>query len=141
MISPLSPDFPYRDPGLKPSLYDPKQALMLLEEDGWSLNRKTEYLEKAGNPFEFSLCVIKESQIEDETARLTQFSFNENGILEISEICRGLNVSVRHSLSRLSCREAGRLISRGGFERTSNPLIVFREQRFCHRIFRVPNPK
>jgi peptide/nickel transport system substrate-binding protein len=60
-ISPLSLSSPYHDPGLKPLPYDPEKALLLLKEDGWSLNRKTGYLEKDGNPFEFTLYVIKKS--------------------------------------------------------------------------------
>jgi peptide/nickel transport system substrate-binding protein len=71
---------PFHNPKVKPVPFDPKKALTLLKEAGWSHDAKGHLLYKDGKPFEFTLLVFKECQIEKKVARYIQLCLNELGI-------------------------------------------------------------
>jgi peptide/nickel transport system substrate-binding protein len=60
--------------------FEPKEAIVLLKEAGWSYDKKGRYLYKEGRPFEFTLLVFKESQIGKKVALYIQLCLNELGI-------------------------------------------------------------
>jgi len=77
---PMGVDSPFHNPKVKPVPFDPKKALTLLKEAGWSHDAKDHLLYKDGKPFEFTLLVFKESQVEKKVARYVQICLNEIGI-------------------------------------------------------------
>lgn len=77
---PMGVDSPFHNPGLKPLLFDPQKAMALLEEAGWSYDSEARRLYKDGIPFEFSILVSKESQVEKKVARYIQLCLNNLGI-------------------------------------------------------------
>ena len=77
---PMGVDSPFHNPKVKPVPFDPKKALTLLKEAGWSHDAKGHLLYKDGKPFEFTLLVFKESQIEKKVARYLRLCLNELGI-------------------------------------------------------------
>ena len=77
---PMGVDSPFHNPKIKPVPFEPQKAIALLKEAGWSNDKKGFYLYKKGRPFEFTLLVFKESQIEKKVARYIQLCLNELGI-------------------------------------------------------------
>jgi peptide/nickel transport system substrate-binding protein len=77
---PMGVDSPYHNPNVKPVPYDPQKAMALLKEAGWSHDRKSRRLFKNGKPFEFTILVFKESQIEKKVASYIQLCLNDLGI-------------------------------------------------------------
>lgn len=77
---PMGVDSPYHNPEIKPISFDPQKALSLLKKAGWSHDGKGRFLHKGGKPFEFTLFVYKESQIEKKVARYIQLCLNDIGI-------------------------------------------------------------
>ena len=77
---PMGVDSPFHNPNVKPVPYDPQKSLALLKEVGWSHDRKSRRLFKDGKPFEFTILVFKESQIEKKVARYIQLCLNDLGI-------------------------------------------------------------
>jgi peptide/nickel transport system substrate-binding protein len=77
---PMGVDSPYHNPEIKPVLCDPQKAIVFLKESGWSHDGKGRFLHKDGKPFEFTLFVYKESQIEKKVARYIQLGLNDIGI-------------------------------------------------------------
>jgi len=77
---PMGVDSPYHNPAIKSVPFDPQKALTLLKKAGWFHDTTTRYLYKDGKPFEFTLFVFKESQIEKKVARYLQLCLNDLGI-------------------------------------------------------------
>jgi peptide/nickel transport system substrate-binding protein len=77
---PIGVDSPFHDPKVNPLPFEPQKAIDLLIEIGWSYDKKGHCLYKQGIPFEFTLLVFKESQIEKKVARYIQLCLNEIGI-------------------------------------------------------------
>ena len=77
---PMGVDSPYHNPSIKPMPFDPQRALALLKKAGWFNDTKNRCLYKDAKPFEFTLLVFKESQIEKEVARYIQLCLNDLGI-------------------------------------------------------------
>jgi len=78
---PMGVDSPYHNFELKPVPFDPQKALALLKKAGWSHDGKGRLLNKDGKPFEFTLFVYQESQIEKKVARYIQLCLNDLGII------------------------------------------------------------
>jgi peptide/nickel transport system substrate-binding protein len=77
---PMGVDSPYHNPKLKPLPFDPQKALALLRKTGWTYDSKSRSLRNKGKPFEFTLLLYKESQIERKVARYIQLCLNDLGI-------------------------------------------------------------
>ncbi|MBW2248308.1 MAG: ABC transporter substrate-binding protein [Deltaproteobacteria bacterium] len=77
---PMGVDSPYHNPEVKPVPFDPQKALALLKKAGWTLDGKSRSLRNRGKPFEFTLLVYKECQIEKKVARYIQLCLNDLGI-------------------------------------------------------------
>ena len=77
---PMGVDSPYHNPAIKPVPFDPQKALSFLKQAGWTHDTKTRCLYKDGKPFEFTLLVFKESQVEKKVARYIQICLNDLGI-------------------------------------------------------------
>ena len=77
---PMGVDSPYHNPAIKPVPYNPQKAMALLKEAGWTHDSKGWSFRNAEKPFEFTLFVYKESQIEKKVARYIQLCLNEIGI-------------------------------------------------------------
>jgi peptide/nickel transport system substrate-binding protein len=77
---PMGIDSSYHNPEVKPLPFDPQKAMALLKEAGGFYDKKGRYLYKKGIPFEFTLFVFKESQIEKKVASYIQLCLNELGI-------------------------------------------------------------
>ena len=76
---PMGIDSPYHNPDVKPLPFDPQKALALLKKSGWTYDSKIRSLRNKGKPFEFTLLVYKESQIEKKVARYIQLCLNDLG--------------------------------------------------------------
>jgi len=79
-VGPMGVNSPYHNPEVKPIPYDPQKGLELLKEAGWSYDKGGHYLIKEGKLFEFTIPVLKESQIEKRVARYLQLCLNDLGI-------------------------------------------------------------
>lgn len=79
-VGPMGVDSPFHNPAVKPAAYAPKKGLNLLKEAGWSYGNAGHYLARDGKPFEFTLLVFEESQIEKKVARYVQLCLNDLGI-------------------------------------------------------------
>jgi len=77
---PMGVNSPYHNSEVKPVDFDPQKAVALLKEGGWSHDGTSRLLYKAGKPFEFTIFVFKESQIEKKVARYIQLCLNDLGI-------------------------------------------------------------
>ena len=77
---PMGVNSPYHNPEVKPVDFDPQKAVALLKEGGWSHDGTSRLLCKAGKPFEFTIFVLKESQIEKKVACYIQLCLNDLGI-------------------------------------------------------------
>jgi peptide/nickel transport system substrate-binding protein len=71
---------PYHNPAVKPLPYDPQQAMALLKKAGWVHDKERGCLYKDGKPFEFTILVFKESQVEKKVASYIQLCLNDLGI-------------------------------------------------------------
>jgi peptide/nickel transport system substrate-binding protein len=69
-----------RDPGLKPVSYDPSKSMRLLQEAGWTYDRKGFYLQKEGKPFELTILTLEENRLHETIARYVQLCLNDLGI-------------------------------------------------------------
>lgn len=79
-VGPMGVDSLFHNPAVKAAAYAPKKGLRLLKEAGWSYGNAGHYLRKDGKPFEFTLLVFKESQIEKKVAQYLQLCLNDLGI-------------------------------------------------------------
>jgi len=77
---PMGVDSLFHNPKVKPLPFEPQKAIALLKEAGWSYDKQGRYLYKRGKPFEFTLLVFKEGQIEKKMACYIQLCLNEIGI-------------------------------------------------------------
>jgi peptide/nickel transport system substrate-binding protein len=77
---PMGVDSLFHNPKVKPLPFEPQKAIALLKEAGWSYDKQGRYLYKRGKPFEFTLLVFKEGQIEKKVACYIQLCLNEIGI-------------------------------------------------------------
>jgi len=77
---PMGVESPFHNPAIKAAAYAPKKGLRLLKEAGWSDGNGGHYLTKDGKPFEFTLLVFEESQIEKKVAQYVQLCLNDLGI-------------------------------------------------------------
>jgi peptide/nickel transport system substrate-binding protein len=73
-------DSPFHNPEVKPVAYSPQKSLKLLDEAGWSYDKKDRRFHKNGQTFEFAILVFKESQVERRVARYIQLCLNDIGI-------------------------------------------------------------
>jgi len=71
---------PYHNPEVKPLPFDPQQAMALLKEAGWIYDKESGCLYKEGRPFEFTIFIFDESQIEKKVASYIQLCLNDLGI-------------------------------------------------------------
>lgn len=76
---PMGMDSPFHNPDIKPMPFDPIRALKLMHQAGWRPD-EAGYLHKDGKPFEFTIFVFKESQVEKKVARFIQLCLNSLGI-------------------------------------------------------------
>jgi peptide/nickel transport system substrate-binding protein len=79
-VGPMGVGSAYHNPEVNPMAYNAQEGLKLLEEAGWSFDKEGRYLEKGGRCFEFTLLVLRESQIEKKVAQYLQLSLNDLGI-------------------------------------------------------------
>jgi peptide/nickel transport system substrate-binding protein len=79
-VGPMGVESPFHNPAVKAAAYAPKKGLRLLKEAGWSDGKAGHYLAKDGKPFEFTLLVFQESQIEKRVAQYLQLCLNDLGI-------------------------------------------------------------
>jgi peptide/nickel transport system substrate-binding protein len=79
-VGPMGLNSPFHNPAVKAISYNPQKGLELLQDDGWSYDQKGVCLKKQGIPFEFTIIVFEESQIEKRVARYIQLSLNDLGI-------------------------------------------------------------
>ena len=79
-IGPMGVDSPFHNPDLSPIPYDPKKSLELLRQAGWIYHKNDNSLYKDGRCFEFTLLVLKESQIEKNVAQYIKLCLNDIGI-------------------------------------------------------------
>lgn len=70
---------PFHDPGNTPLPFDPARALQLLNQAGWFPDESGR-LKKNDKPFEFTIMLFKENQIEKEVARFIQLCLYNLGI-------------------------------------------------------------
>jgi peptide/nickel transport system substrate-binding protein len=77
---PMGVNSPFHNPEVKPLPYNPQKSLTILGEAGWFYDKKDRCLHKNGKPFEFTILVFKESQIEKKVARYIQLCLNDIGI-------------------------------------------------------------
>jgi len=77
---PMGVGSPFQNPAVKATAYAPRKGLRLLKEAGWSDGKAGPYLAKDGKPFEFTLLVFEESQIEKKVAQYLQLCLNDLGI-------------------------------------------------------------
>ena len=77
---PMGTDSPYHNPDVKPIPYYPRKTISLLKESGWSYDQAGRYLIRHDQPFDFSLFVFEESQIEKKVARYLQLCLNDLGV-------------------------------------------------------------
>lgn len=78
--SPMGIISPYHNPKVNPIPYNPRKALKLLNEAGWSYDEDGGYLNKEGESFAFPILVHKESQIEKKVAQYIKLSLNDLGM-------------------------------------------------------------
>ncbi|BBO83607.1 peptide ABC transporter substrate-binding protein [Desulfosarcina ovata subsp. sediminis] len=71
---------PYHNPKVKPVAFDPQKAVALLKSAGWSPDKDGRLVFSDGSPFDFTLLVFRESQIEKTVARYIQLCLDEIGI-------------------------------------------------------------
>jgi peptide/nickel transport system substrate-binding protein len=87
-VSPL-----FRNQKVKQIPYNPQEALRLLGEAGWSYDKDSRCLSKGGKPFEFTILVFDENQVEKRVARFIRLCLNDAGVkvrlrpLPLEEIC------------------------------------------------------
>ena len=79
-VGPMGLNSPFHNPDVKAISYNPQKGLKLLLDAGWSYDQKGDYLKKQGIPFEFTLIVFEEAQIEKKVARYIQLILNDIGI-------------------------------------------------------------
>jgi peptide/nickel transport system substrate-binding protein len=79
-VGPMGADSPFHNPAVKAAAYAPKKGLRVLKEAGWSHGNGGHYLTKGEKPFEFTLFVFQESQIEKKVAQYLQLCLNDVGI-------------------------------------------------------------
>jgi len=79
-VGPMGVNSPFHNPEVKPIPYDPKRGLKLLQEAGWSHDEKGCHLVKDGKPFEFTILVFEESQVEKKVAQYIRLCLNDLGI-------------------------------------------------------------
>jgi peptide/nickel transport system substrate-binding protein len=70
----------FHNPEVKPVPYNPQTGLSLLRDAGWAYEKNTCYLYKGGKPFQFTIYVFNESQIDKKVARYIQLCLNDLGI-------------------------------------------------------------
>jgi ABC-type transport system substrate-binding protein len=71
---------PYYERSLYKDEYNPQEALQILMEAGWKLNRQSGILEKAGRPLSFKLYFTQNSFLEESLARLIKVDLAELNI-------------------------------------------------------------
>jgi peptide/nickel transport system substrate-binding protein len=70
---------PYQNPSVIPIPFNPDKALALLKQAGWRKDDSGR-LHRDGSPFEFTIYIYKENQIDKKIARLIQLNLNRLGI-------------------------------------------------------------
>jgi ABC-type transport system substrate-binding protein len=71
---------PFRNPDLQPIPYSPAKSLKLLKEAGWSFDRDGSYLQKWGQPFEFTILFFEEIPLHEKVAQYLRLCLNDLGI-------------------------------------------------------------
>jgi peptide/nickel transport system substrate-binding protein len=79
-IGPMGVDSPFHNPELQPLPYDPAKALELLHQAGWTSSLEYPYLNKNGQPFKFTVLILREYQIEKKIIRYIQLCLNDIGV-------------------------------------------------------------
>lgn len=79
-VGPMGLNSPFHNPDVKAISYNPRIGLKLLQDAGWFYDQKGGYLMKQGIPFEFTIIVFEESQIEKKVARYIQLNLDDIGI-------------------------------------------------------------
>jgi peptide/nickel transport system substrate-binding protein len=77
---PMGVESSYHNPKAEPLSYDPKKSLVLLERAGWSHQEANHYLYKSGKPFEFTIQIFRESQLDKDVAQYIRLCLDEIGI-------------------------------------------------------------
>ncbi|MEH2921331.1 nickel ABC transporter substrate-binding protein [Samsonia erythrinae] len=76
----FSPTVPYADIGLKPRQYDPKQAITLLENAGWTAPVGKDIREKNGQPLHIELSFIGTDAQSKSMAEIIQADLRQIGV-------------------------------------------------------------
>jgi peptide/nickel transport system substrate-binding protein len=77
---PMGADSCFHNPEVKPFPHNPQKGLSLLQDSGWAYEKNTCYLYKGGKPFQFTIYVFNESQIDKKVARYIQICLNDIGV-------------------------------------------------------------
>ena len=76
----FAPTVPYANIGLKPRLYDPQQAITLLEKAGWTLPAGQTVREKNGQPLHIELAYIGTDALSKSMAEIIQADMRKIGV-------------------------------------------------------------
>lgn len=76
----FAPTVPYANIGLKPRLYDPQQAITLLEKAGWTLPAGRAVREKNGQPLHIELAYIGTDALSKSMAEIIQADMRKIGV-------------------------------------------------------------
>lgn len=76
----FAPTVPYANIGLKPRLYDPQQAITLLEKAGWTLPAGQTIREKNGQPLHIELAYIGTDALSKSMAEIIQADMRKIGV-------------------------------------------------------------
>ncbi|MDY6951538.1 MAG: ABC transporter substrate-binding protein [Thermodesulfobacteriota bacterium] len=71
---------PFRNQKVEQIPYNPQEALRLLGEAGWSYNKDSRCLRKGSKPFEFTVLVFDEHQVEKRVAQYLRLCLNDVGV-------------------------------------------------------------
>lgn len=77
---PMGVNSPYHNPDITPLPYDIKKSQSLLRKAGWIYKRDDKCLVKDGKPFDFTIFLFKESQVEKKVAKYIQLCLHGIGI-------------------------------------------------------------
>ncbi|WP_194207445.1 nickel ABC transporter substrate-binding protein [Superficieibacter sp. 1612_C1] len=76
----FAPTVPYANIGLKPRLYDPQQAITLLEKAGWTLPAGQTVREKNGQPLHIELAYVGTDALSKSMAEIIQADMRKIGV-------------------------------------------------------------
>ena len=118
---PMGVGSPYASPKLKPMPYDPEKALNLLFDAGWKWNREKRYLERNGEPFQFTVLFKKDDPVSKKVARCIQLCFNDVGVKAELEVLPVMDCQRR---IRSNCRYQAVFLDINGCYYSNNTMLL-----------------